>query len=86
MSSTVLAAIPKTPPIVITGWLELSAHLDSLLPLHSSHQVLVTTDNLMSIWCVAQSTVSRRIAGINKAGLASIEHATGYRGCWWVKR
>ena len=86
MSSTVLQAIPKAPPIVITGWLELSAYLDSLLPLSPSHRVLVTASDLMSLWCVTQPTVSRRIAGINKAGLARIELASGYRGCWWVKR
>lgn len=86
MSSTVLAAIPSAPPIVITGWLELSAHLDSLLPLSPSHRVLVFTSDLMSVWCVTQSTVSRRIAGINKAGLARIEQASSIKGGWWVKR
>jgi len=86
MSNTVLQAIPKAPPIVITGWLELSAHLDSLLPLSPSHRALVSSASLMELWHCVPSTVSRRVAGINKAGLACIERAWGYQGCWWVKR
>ena len=86
MSSTVLAAIATTPSIVIIGWLELSAHLDSLLPRSPTHRALVTTASLMALWCVTQPTVSRRIKGINKAGLARIKHADGYQGGWWVQR
>ena len=82
----VLAAIPTAPSIIITGWLELNAHIDSLLPLSPLHQTLVTTADLMALWCCTQPTVSRRIAGINRAGLARIERAWGVQGGWWLKR
>ena len=86
MSTTVLAAIPTTPCVVVTGWLELDAFVDSLLPLSPSHRMLVTTADLMALWCCTQPTVSRRLAGINRAGLACIEQACGIKGGWWVRR
>ena len=85
MSSAVLAAIATAPPVVITGWLELEDWIDSHM-LTSDRGALVLTSELMALWCVTQPTVSRRIAGINKAGLARIRHADGYRGGWWVRR
>ena len=85
MSSTVLAAIATTPSIVIIGWLELEEYINSQA-VNYDRVALLLTSELMALWCVSQPTVSRRIAGINKAGLARIEHADGYQGGWWVKR
>ena len=85
MSSTVLAAIPTAPPIIITGWLELEEYINSQA-VNYDRVALLLTSELMALWCVTQPTVSRRIAGINKAGLARIKHADGYQGGWWVKR
>ena len=85
MSSTVLAAIATTPSIVITGWLELEEYINSQA-VNYDRVALLLTSELMALWCVTQPTVSRRIKGINKAGLARIEHADGYQGGWWVKR
>ena len=85
MSSTVLAAIATTPAIVITGWLELEEYINSQA-VNYDRVALLLTSELMALWCVTQPTVSRRIAGINKAGLARLEHADGYQGGWWVKR
>ena len=85
MSSTVLAAIPTTPAIVIIGWLELEEYINSQA-VNYDRVALLLTSELMALWCVTQPTVSRRIKGINKAGLARIKHADGYQGGWWVKR
>ena len=85
MSSTVLAAIATTPSIVIIGWLELEEYINSQA-VNYDRVALLLTSELMALWCVTQPTVSRRIKGINKAGLASIEHADGYQGGWWVQR
>ena len=85
MSSTVLAAIATTPSIVITGWLELEEYINSQA-VNYDRVALLLTSELMALWCVTQPTVSRRIKGINKAGLARIEHADGYQGGWWVQR
>ena len=85
MSSTVLAAIPTAPPIIITGWLELEEYINSQA-VNYDRVALLLTSELMALWCVTQPTVSRRIKGINKAGLARIKHADGYQGGWWVKR
>ena len=85
MSSTVLAAIPTTPAIVIIGWLELEEYINSQA-VNYDRRALLLTSELMALWCVTQPTVSRRIKGINKAGLARIEHADGYQGGWWVQR
>jgi DNA-binding MarR family transcriptional regulator len=85
MSSTVLAAIATAPPIIITGWLELEEYINSQA-VNYGRRALVLTSELMALWCVTQPTVSRRIKGINKAGLARIKHADGYQGGWWVKR
>ena len=85
MSSTVLAAIATTPSIVITGWLELEEYINSQA-VNYDRVALLLTSELMALWCVTQPTVSRRIKGINKAGLARIKHADGYQGGWWVQR
>lgn len=85
MSSTVLAAIATTPSIVIIGWLELEEYINSQA-VNYDRVALLLTSELMALWCVTQPTVSRRIKGINKAGLARIEHADGYQGGWWVQR
>lgn len=85
MSSTVLAAIATAPPIIITGWLELEEYINSQA-VNYDRAALLLTSELMALWCVTQPTVSRRIKGINKAGLARIEHADGYQGGWWVQR
>ena len=85
MSTALLAAIPTTPAIVITGWLELEEYINSQA-VNYDRVALLLTSELMALWCVTQPTVSRRIKGINKAGLARIEHADGYQGGWWVKR
>jgi DNA-binding MarR family transcriptional regulator len=85
MSSTVLAAIATAPPIIITGWLELEEYINSQA-VNYGRRALLLTSELMALWCVTQPTVSRRIKGINKAGLARIKHADGYQGGWWVKR
>jgi DNA-binding MarR family transcriptional regulator len=85
MSSTVLAAIATAPPIIITGWLELEEYINSQA-VNYDRRALLLTSELMALWCVTQPTVSRRIKGINKAGLARIKHADGYQGGWWVKR
>ena len=85
MSSTVLAAIATTPSIVITSWLELKEYINSQA-VNYDRVALLLTSELMALWCVTQPTVSRRIKGINKAGLARIEHAIGYQGGWWVQR
>ena len=85
MSTAVLAAIPTAPPIIITGWLELEEYINSQA-VNYDRRALLLTSELMALWCVTQPTVSRRIKGINKAGLARIEHADGYQGGWWVQR
>ena len=85
MSTALLAAIPTAPPIIITGWLELEEYINSQA-VNYDRRALLLTSELMALWCVTQPTVSRRIKGINKAGLARIEHADGYQGGWWVKR
>ena len=85
MSTALLAAIPTTPSIVITGWLELEEYINSQA-VNYDRVALLLTSELMALWCVTQPTVSRRIKGINKAGLARIEHADGYQGGWWVQR
>ena len=85
MSTALLAAIPTAPPIIITGWLELEEYINSQA-VNYGRRALVLTSELMALWCVTQPTVSRRIKGINKAGLARIKHADGYQGGWWVKR
>ena len=85
MSTALLAAIPTAPPIIITGWLELEEYINSQA-VNYDRVALLLTSELMALWCVTQPTVSRRIKGINKAGLARIEHADGYQGGWWVKR
>ena len=86
MSSAIIKAIPSTSSVAITAWLELEAHLDSLLPLAPSHRQTITTAQLMELWHCDQSTVSRRIAAFNKAGLGEVTRANGYQGGWWVKR
>ena len=85
MSTALLAAIPTAPPIIITGWLELEEYINSQA-VNYDRVALLLTSELMALWCVTQPTVSRRIKGINKAGLARIEHADGYQGGWWVKQ
>ena len=85
MSTALLAAIPTAPPIIITGWLELEEYINSQA-VNYDRVALLLTSELMALWCVTQPTVSRRIKGINKAGLARIEHADGYQGGWWVQR
>jgi DNA-binding MarR family transcriptional regulator len=85
MSTAVLAAIATTPSIVIIGWLELEEYINSQA-VNYDRRALLLTSELMALWCVSQPTVSRRLAGINKAGLARIKHADGYQGGWWVKR
>ena len=85
MSTALLAAIPTAPPIIITGWLELEEYINSQV-VNYDRRALLLTSELMALWCVTQPTVSRRIKGINKAGLARIKHADGYQGGWWVKR
>lgn len=86
MSAAILKAIPSTPCVVITAWLELEAYLDSLLPMAPSHRQTITTAQLMDLWHCDQSTVSRRISAFNKAGLAEVTRANGYQGGWWVRR
>ena len=85
MSSALSAAIPRTPDRIITSWLQLEEYINSQA-INYDRGALLFTSELMALWCVTQPTVSRRIKGINKAGLARIKHADGYQGGWWVKR
>jgi hypothetical protein len=84
MTSALSAAIPRTPDRIITSWLQLEDYLDHY---HSRDDVnCLHVNELMDLWCCTQPTVSRRLAGINKAGLATIERANGFHGGWWVMR
>ena len=85
-TTTILRAIPTTSEVAICGWLELEAHLSTRPALAPSHRLQVTTDTLMALWYCSQPTVSRRLTAINRAGLAQITRANGYRGAWWVQR
>lgn len=83
--ATTRAAIVVAQPLIVTSWIELDDHIDRH-HLTSDRGALVTTADLMRLWHVSQSTVSRRLAAIRKAGLAEIFQASGYQGGWWVKR
>ena len=85
-AAAVLRAIPTTSEVAICGWLELEAWLATTPALEPSHRQMITTDTLMALWHCSQPTVSRRLAAINRAGLAAITRADGHRGGWWVQR
>ena len=85
-TTAILRAIPVASEVAICGWLELEAHLSKWPALAPSHRQQVTTDTLMALWSCSQSTVSRRVAAINRAELAMITRANGHQGAWWVQR
>lgn len=84
-TTTILQAIPRTPAVVITAWLELEEYIDTQAA-NYDRRALVLTSELMDLWHCDQSTVSRRLSAFKKAGLATITRANGYQGGWWVGR
>ena len=84
-TATIRAAITVAQPLIVTSWVELDDWIDRSR-LTGDRGALVRTDQLMRLWHVSQPTVSRRLAAINRCGLAEIEQAWGIRGGWWVKR
>jgi hypothetical protein len=84
-AATIRAAIQVGQPLTVASWVELDDWIDRNR-LTTDRGALVRTDQLMSLWHVSQSTVSRRLAAIRRCGLAEIIRANGHQGAWWVKR
>ena len=84
-TTTIRAAIEVATPLIVTSWVQLDDWIDRS-NLTTDRGALVRTDQLMGLWHVSQSTVSRRLTAIRRCGLAEIIQASGHQGGWWVKR